>query len=180
MSDSIVLDSLRREGGVVEDGDCAYQDFNMTVTIVYDKTIPLYYLNDCNGSTIEKIEVRDMPYKWRRLFEKDMKQMPEKESQIFSGRKLCERMASHIYQFNEYAVSEAESLEDLEDMEYLRGQIELLGDTLLYTAGADELDDLASVKKAVYEAFTTCDGDEKKFVTAVSLAFFGAHDSKRM
>ena len=71
MPDQIVLKSLIRDSEVVQEGDYAYLDCHMPVQIVFEKDIPLYYLYDINGCVMEKIEVKDMPPKWRKFFEDD-------------------------------------------------------------------------------------------------------------
>ena len=72
MPDQIALKSLIRDGEVVQEDGYAYLDCHMPVQIVFEKTIPLYYLYDDNGCVMEKIEVEDMPKKWRKLFESDV------------------------------------------------------------------------------------------------------------
>lgn len=54
-----------------ENGD-ALLDCHIPARILYDGSIPLYYLFDSEGSTIEKIEIEDMPLKWRKIFEGDL------------------------------------------------------------------------------------------------------------
>ncbi len=72
MPDQIVLKSLIRDGEVVQEDDgYAYLNCHMPIQIVFEKTIPLYYLYDVNGCVMEKIEPTDMPTKWRELFEGD-------------------------------------------------------------------------------------------------------------
>jgi hypothetical protein len=72
MPDQIVLKSLIRDSKVVHGpGGYAYLDCHMPVQIVFEKEIPLYYLYDTNGCVIEKIEVDEMPQKWRKIFEDD-------------------------------------------------------------------------------------------------------------
>ena len=54
---------------VVAEDDCLHLNCTMPVQIVFEKTIPLYYLFDDDGCVMEKIEVEDMPERFRKMFE---------------------------------------------------------------------------------------------------------------
>ena len=55
---------------VTEDG-CVYIQCTMPVQFVFEKTIPIYYIFDDDGCVMEKIDVENMPKKWRELLEGD-------------------------------------------------------------------------------------------------------------
>jgi len=81
-------------------------------------------------------------------------------------------MVTHLHDFNRDAVAETE---DLESLEYLRGQIELIADTVLYTTEVDGLRDMDSMKGVFYSAFEST-GNRATFVATVVDAFFAQGD----
>ncbi len=54
---------------VIEDEGETYINCHMPVQVVFDKSIPLYFIVDANGSTMAKVDPEDMSPKFRKLFE---------------------------------------------------------------------------------------------------------------